>query len=233
MPVAIFLMVGYSECLFLALAIPAWHAATRGRWWRAALLAGLAGLVRPTGVLLLPALVVMALTGPPGRRLANAGKSCCAVAGPGAYEIYLKLHTGSWTAFTQAQAAGWQNHVVTPVHALRTTYWAAFEHPFSAGYAFELQLELGAMAAMLLATMAFLARNRWPEAVYCGLAMLTIATDTWYEVGTRTVLVLFPIWVALSHLDARRPWLRYLYLSLSAPLAAICGLLFLSGQWTG
>jgi mannosyltransferase PIG-V len=46
-PAAIFLMAGYAECLFLALAIPAWHAATRGRWWRAALLAGLSGLVRP------------------------------------------------------------------------------------------------------------------------------------------------------------------------------------------
>ena len=46
-PAAIFLLVGYAECLFLALAIPAWHAATRGRWWRAALLAGLSGLVRP------------------------------------------------------------------------------------------------------------------------------------------------------------------------------------------
>jgi hypothetical protein len=233
MPVAIFLMVGYAECLFLAFAIPAWHAATRGRWWRAALLAGLAGLVRPDGVFLLPALFVMALTGPRGRRLANAAKSCCAAAGPGAYEIYLKVHTGSWVAFTKAQAVGWQNHVVTPIQALKTTYWAAFQHPFSAADAFEFQLELVAMAAMVLATIAFLWRNRWPEAVYCGLAMLTIGTDTWYEVGTRTVLMLFPIWIALARLDARRPWLRYIYLSVSAPLAAIVGLLFLSNQWAG
>ena len=44
---AVFLMVGYAEVLFLAFAIPAWHAAARGRWWRAALFAALAGLVRP------------------------------------------------------------------------------------------------------------------------------------------------------------------------------------------
>ena len=62
-PAAIFLMVGYTECLFLAFAIPAWHAAARGRWWRAALLAGLSGLVRPDAVFLIPALAVMALTG--------------------------------------------------------------------------------------------------------------------------------------------------------------------------
>ena len=62
-PAAIFLMVGYAEALFLAFAVPAWHAASRGRWWRAALLAGLSGLVRPDALFLIPALVVMALTG--------------------------------------------------------------------------------------------------------------------------------------------------------------------------
>ena len=62
-PAAIFLMVGYAEALFLAFAVPAWLAASRGRWWRAALLAGLAGLVRPDGLFLIPALVVMALAG--------------------------------------------------------------------------------------------------------------------------------------------------------------------------
>ena len=50
-------MVGYAECLFLAFAIPAWHAAARGRWWRAAALAGLAGLVRVDAVFLVLALV--------------------------------------------------------------------------------------------------------------------------------------------------------------------------------
>jgi hypothetical protein len=66
-PTAIFLMVGFAECLFLAFAIPAWHAVTRGRWWQAALLAGRSGLVRPRRCLLVPALAVMALLGPAGR----------------------------------------------------------------------------------------------------------------------------------------------------------------------
>src|SRR5262249_55186419 len=109
-PAAIFLMVGYSEALFLALAIPAWLAPSRGRWWRAALLAGLAGLVRPDAFFLIPALAVMALAGhyqpdrpddpdsqaasrlrEPGRlRLANAATACAALVGPAAYEIYLR-----------------------------------------------------------------------------------------------------------------------------------------------
>ena len=70
-------MVGYPERLFLALAIPAWHAATRGRWWRAALLAGLSGLVRPDAMFMTRLGSWMAWTGLRGGRLANAGKACC------------------------------------------------------------------------------------------------------------------------------------------------------------
>ena len=126
-PAAIFLLVGYAECLFLAFAIPAWHAAARGRWWRAALLAGLSGLVRPDGLFLIPALAVMALTGPRGSRLANAAKACCALAGPAAYEIYLRVHTGTWEAWTRASGrlgpapdpagAGAENHLVGRIPA--------------------------------------------------------------------------------------------------------------------
>ena len=113
-PAAIFLMVGYGECLFLALAVPAWHAASRGRWWRAALLAGLSGLVRPDAVFLIAALAVMALTAPYGTRLASAARSCCALAGPAAYLIYLRVRTGSWQAWARAKQAGWDLHLVTP-----------------------------------------------------------------------------------------------------------------------
>jgi hypothetical protein len=215
MPAAIFLMVGYAEALFLALAIPAWRSAVMGRWWRAALLAGLAGLVRPDALYLIPALAVMALTGPRGHRLANAVKACSALAGPAAYEVYLTVH------------------LATPLSALKTSWWAAFRHPFSAAVAFEHQLELGAMAVMVLATLAFLAFRRWPEAVYCGLAAVSLGTQTWYQTGPRTVLMLFPICVALAAADARRPWIRYAYLSVAAPLAVLVGLLFLAYQWAG
>jgi hypothetical protein len=232
MPAAIFLMVGYAECLSLALAIPAWHSATRGRWWSAALLAGLAGLVRPDGAFLICALAVMALTGPRGQRIANAAKLSYAAAGPLAYEVYLSAHTG-WDTWRKANQAGWGLHTVTPVKALKTTWWAAFGHPFSAAYAFEFQLELGAMAVMVLATLVFLLARKWPEAVYCGLPALALGTQTWYQTGFRTLLVLFPIWVALSALDVRRPWVRFTYLSVCAPLAAAVGLMFLAYQWVG
>jgi len=256
-PASVFLMVGYSEALFLALAAPAWLAAVRGRWWRAALLAGLAGLVRPDGLFLIPALVLMALTGsyrpdqrsgpggqldagssPAGRvpvrqRLANAAAVCTAVAGPAAYEVYLRVHTGSWMAWSDALRSGWDLHLSTPAQALRTTWWAAFRHPFSASTAFEFQLELGVMAVMLVAAVAFAATRRWPEAVYCGLAIVALGTSTWYQTAPRTLLVLFPVWVALARLGERWPAIRYAYLAVSTPIAVVLGMLFLSGRWAG
>jgi hypothetical protein len=259
-PAAIFLMVGYAEALFLALAVPAWHAATRGRWWRAALLAALAGLVRPDGLFLIPALVVMALTGsyrphqPPGPggqldadslpgegglhvpvmlRLRSAAVACAALAGPAAYEVYLRANTGSWMAWSHAFQKGWDLHLVTPAQALRTTWWAAFRHPFSASTAFEFQLELGMMAVMLVAAVAFAAAKRWPEAVYCALAVVALGTSTWYTGAPRTLLVLFPVWVALARLGERWPGIRYVYLAVSAPIAVVLGMLYLSGMWAG
>ncbi len=101
-------MVGYTECLFLALAIPAWRAAARGRWWRAALLAALSGLVRPDAVFLVAALAVMAAHRPARVPSWPRGeKWCCALAGPAAYEIYLMMHTGSWQAWATAKQVGW------------------------------------------------------------------------------------------------------------------------------
>ena len=87
------------------------------------------------------------------------------------------------------------------------------------------------MAVMLVATLAFLWWRRWPEAVYCGLAALALSMQTWYQSLSRTLLVLFPIWIALALLDARRPWVRYVYLGVSVPLASVVGLLFLTNQW--
>ena len=244
-PAAIFLLVGYAETLFLALAVPAWLAARRGRWRRAALLAGLAALVRPDALFLIAALAVMALSGGrdtpsgPGShvpwpdRWANAATACLALAGPAAYVVYLRAATGSWLAWPHSQQAGWDLHLVTPAQALRLTWWAAFRHPFAAGTAFEFQLELGAMAVMAAASLAFAVGRRWPEAVYSGLAVLALGTSTWFQACPRTLLVLFPVWVALARLDTKWPWIRYAYLGASAPLAAVVAMLYLAGQWAG
>lgn len=235
MPAAVFLAVGYTESLFLAFAIPAWREATRDRWYRAALLAGLAGVVRPDGVFLTAALAVMALTtrGRRWDRLLNAATACLAVTGPAMYESYLWASTRTWNAWSGAMQAGWDLHQVTPVTAFKNTWWASFGHPYGADFGWEFQIEFASMAVIVLATLLFLWRRRWPEAVYCGLAAVSLGTETWYTTSMRTLLVLFPVWIALSRMEARRHWVRSAYLWVCAPLAAVVGLLFLAYQWAG
>jgi hypothetical protein len=96
-----------------------------------------------------------------------------------------------------------------------------------------MQLELASFAVITLAALAFLLARRWPEAVFCGLAAAALGTQTWYTTSARTLLVLFPIYVALARLEVRRPWVRHVYLAVCAPLAAAMGLLFLAYQWAG
>lgn len=232
-PAAVFLMVGYTESLFLALAVPAWRAASRGQYGRAALLAGLAGLVRPDGAFLAAALAVMALTGPRDRRLRDAATACLALAGPAAYEVYLRAATGSWGTWRKAMQAGWNLHLATPPAAFLATWRAAFRHGYPAWWAGEMQLELASFALIVLAALAFLCCRRWPECVYCAVAATCLGTQTWYTTSMRTLLALFPVYVALARLEAGRPWARHLYLSVCAPLAAVVGLLFLAYQWAG
>jgi hypothetical protein len=143
------------------------------------------------------------------------------------------VRTGTWNAWASANQAGWFLHTVTPVQALKATYRVAFQHVFVGGVAFEYQLEIAVEAVMVLAALAFLCWRRWPEAVYCGLPAVAIGTQTFYQSGPRTLLLLFPLCIALASVEARRPWLAYLYFCISTPLAAVMGLLFLAGQWTG
>jgi mannosyltransferase PIG-V len=63
-PAALFLGAVYSESLYLLLTLGAFLAAVRGRFVYAGIAAGLAMLTRPTGVMLLPALALIAWRAP-------------------------------------------------------------------------------------------------------------------------------------------------------------------------
>ena len=234
-PTAVFLTVGYSESLFLAFAIPAWSAARRGAWIRCGLYGSMAAFTRPDGLFLIPAFVIMALTRPMGARRWRALLGITlSLVGPAVYELYLRSETHSWSAWSQANQAGWNLHYVGPWQAVKTSYWGAFQHPFGGEFGFMEQLEILCLAVMLVAAVGFALRRRWPEAVYCGLAVIGLGTQTWYQSVPRTMLIMFPIWVALAQLTRARAlaWANA-YLAVSGSLAVVLGLLYLGGQWAG
>ncbi len=232
-PAAIFLAAGYTEALFLALAATSWLSVKNGRWVAAAALAGIASVVRVNGLFLCVAVAIEVLRRADGRRLRSMLAFVPALIPLACYEIYLRLRTGSWLAWSHAEQLGWQRQLTNPVSTFTTTWTAGFGHEFSAPTNFVFQLEIVAVAIGVITTVALLWYRRWPEAIYSGLTIGALATSIWYESVPRALLLLWPLWCGLGAFAARRPWIGKAYLAVSVPISVAIALLFMSGNWAG
>jgi hypothetical protein len=126
-PAAIFLAAGYTESLFLALAIPAWLAARRRHWVLAGVLTALACTVRVDGAFEAAGIAVMfLLSRPKAQDWVRAAALLLPVAAVGAYFAYLKDITGDWLAWSHAEAQGWLRRLTNPVTAFRNSWSDAF-----------------------------------------------------------------------------------------------------------
>jgi len=234
-PAAFFLAAGYTEALFLALVLPAWLAARRGRWWAAGLLLAGASAVRVNGLFAFAAVAVLFLqTRPRGRAWLRGAPLLVALAPVVAFVAYLHSLTGSWLAWQHAEAQGWNRHFTQPLRAFVNTWRYAFGgRVLPADNAWEYQLELLAMAvgAALLAWL--LVRRRWAESVYVGLSVGSLAASHVYLSVPREMLLWWPLWAALGVWTVRRPWIRTVYLTVCAPLMFTVSYLFLMGLWAG
>jgi hypothetical protein len=108
-PTSLFFGAVYSESLFLLLAVAAFLAAERGRFWQAGAIGGLALLTRSAGVALVPALVVLAWRAP-DRRRAIAGVAVT----PALFALYpllLAAWIGQPLAFLEAQRVVWERRL--------------------------------------------------------------------------------------------------------------------------
>lgn len=230
-PAAMYLVVGYSESLFLALALPAWMAARRRNWPLAGLLTAFAGLVRVNGLFLGAALICAALASERGGRLRAAGWACLGALGPGLFEVYLWAGSGSWTAWLAANRNGWGLHFVGPWKSFTTTWNMAFGHVLAPDRAAMFQIEIACMAAGVALALLLAWRRAWPEAAYCALTFAALGTSTYYQSVPRALLVSWPLYLLLARASGRRAWIGQIYLWACAPLAAIAAAYFFLGQW--
>jgi Mannosyltransferase (PIG-V) len=108
-PTTLFLFAVYSESLYLMLSVGAFLAATRGHWGRAGLATGFAALTRVSGVMLLPALAVLAWRAT-NRRGAFVR---LAVSLPimAAWPLYLGIAYHRPFVFLTAQRTGWDRRL--------------------------------------------------------------------------------------------------------------------------
>ena len=215
-PTAIFTAVGYTEALFCAAAFWAWERARADHWAQAAVLAGLASTLRVSGVFLVGALALLALTWPAARHrrlgeriraaLVRGAWLLVPIAVVGAYAVHLWMLTGSWTAWFSAQEAGWQRTMTLPWESVRATLEAVRPGGYADqnGWGTMFRLELVAFAVGLLTTGWMLRRRRWAEAGWVGVQVLAFSLSPWLMSVNRAVLLWFPTWVILGEV-AERP----------------------------
>ena len=219
-PTAVFTVVGYTEALFCAAAFWAWERARADRWAQAAVLAGLACTLRVSGLFLIGALVLLALSWPPVRdqRLGERMRAALVravwllvpVAVLVAYAWYLWTLTGSWTAWYSAQQAGWQRTLTLPWESVRSTLQAVRPGGYadSNGWGLMFRFELVSFAVGLLTTGWMLRRRRWAEAGWVGVQVLAFSLSPWLMSVNRAVLLWFPTWSLLGELAERTPIAR-------------------------
>jgi hypothetical protein len=232
-PYAVFLFAGYSEALFLALALWGWLCARQERWVAAGLLVAGASTVRVSGAFLACGLVVHYLVVRRGHVRADAAALLAPFVAVAAYFGHLWAITGDpWRWFT-AQQVGWGRRTTPPWEALGTTLRAAFDGAQGAEYAWSFRAEILAVTLGLALTVVLVRRRSWGEATYVGLSVGALATSTYYLSVGRATLLWWPLFVLLALEGVRRPWLHTAYVAVSAPLMALLVLTFTAGRWVG
>jgi Mannosyltransferase (PIG-V) len=241
-PTAFFFLAPYSESLFLWLSVTAFLSARSDRWWLAGLAGAGAALTRSMGILIAPALLVMALERPghgapePGagalpaepRRTPRAARvlaSASVALGPILYFAWWQAAHGDLLAPLDAQQA-WQREAAFPL----TTLWRAAAlalgiEPLgrATGYWLIDLLVVGVIVAAVVLGWRSLAP------AYLTYAGLSLAVPLAYPFPPRPllsmprfVLVVFPAFWALADAAERR---RLPHTLVIASFAAGLGLL--------
>lgn len=233
-PQAVFLFAGYSESVFLALALPAWLLARRGEWAWAAVLTALSAGVRITGLFLAIALVVEYLVGQNGRRRvgwAPMGWLLLPAVPLLAYTVYQHGRTGDWLAWQHAQEKGWSRKLTNPIDAFKTTFNSGFRTDWEFTLAFRIEVVAALVGVILV--VALLVLRRWPELVYVGLQLAALMLSSYYMSIGRATLLWWPLWIGLGVVGVRRPAVYAGLMALSIPFAALLLITFTSGGWAG
>ena len=232
-PTAYFLHIGYTESLFLALALGAFLAARRRVWWAAGVLGALASLTRLNGLLLVPALAFEALAEyrESGRRFrrewlwvgfAALGFVCY-------LGINLKVQ-GHPFAFMEMQERHWQKTLAWPWAGVVSTLGNTLRRQPSEAQMVGWQ-ELFFLALGLGCTAWCWLRWRTSYAVWMSLNWLLFASTKFLLSVPRYTLVMFPVYVIFARAAAARPAWGWVITVWSLLFMALFITRFVQGFW--
>jgi xanthosine utilization system XapX-like protein len=195
-PSAFVLSMVYAEALFLLLVAICLLALVREWWTIAGVAAGLAGLVRPNGLVLILCCgwaAVQAIRRHRSWRAATA--PLLAPIGTLAFFSYLQVHTGDWLAYVHTQKRGWDQGFDFGISNVRTLLAVIADRRLGF-YTLMLAVCMLAIVAMLY----FLVRWRMPAPILIyvvgivGFALLSSNTTS----VPRFLLTAFPVLIPIA-----------------------------------
>lgn len=237
--------LGYTEGLFLLLAIGMFLAARRGLLPAAISLGVLVGLCRPNAIVLAAPLAAAVLPAMREawreRRFRTLGCQAAATASPllghAAYLLYLQLAFGDWRASQIAQAKGWDAAVTVNWEVLREKIPTVGLRLFDRPEVFREYVSWSWLIALFAVAFALVAL--WEGRARPWHAVLLVATmglylfirqlnGPVYSIG-RFAAQLFPIYTALALFAEQRAWARPVTLAACTGLATVTTLLLFAG----
>jgi Dolichyl-phosphate-mannose-protein mannosyltransferase len=233
-PTAYFLHIGYTESLFLALALGAFAAARARCWWAAGLLGGLAAMTRVNGLLLLPALVFEARA-----EYAESGRGrgplgwlwlLLVVAGFGVYLFINWWVLGDPRAFLDAQGNYWYKSLTWPWVGVGEAWNAVWGRAPSDAQMVGWQELFFVLLGLGMTVWAWL-RLRTSYAVWMTCNWLLWTSTKFVLSVPRYTLVLFPAFILLARLRASRPVWGAAVVVWSLLFLALFAARFAQGYW--
>jgi Gpi18-like mannosyltransferase len=225
-PTSYFLHIGYTESLFLMLALSCVLAARKRRWALAGLFGALSCLTRANGLMLIPALIVEAAHQYWTMRRWQWSWLWITVVGLG-FGVYLlinKYAAGEAFAFMAIRAEVFRISLAWPWTGVSDALASMNRNPSQAeiiGIQEFLFIVLG-----FVCTLVSWVKLRPSYSVWMTCNWLLVTSVTFVSSVPRYALTMFPIYILLAMLAARRVWLAILtfwsilYLSFFASLFA-------------
>lgn len=227
-PTAYFLHIAYSESLFITLVIGCMLAARKRAWALAGTLGALACLTRVNGLVLIPTLLVEAYLQYSRTRRIDWRWLWIGATGLG-FVAYLFLNyrvTGDPFAFSKIMEEHWYKKVTSPWVGVYGV-WQRIPH-FNLTEGLH---EFVFIAFSFICTVWSWVKLRPSYAVWMTLNWLLITGTAFVVSVPRYCLTLFPIFILLARLAAKRPLAGYFATAVSLLLLGLFATKFAHGTW--
>jgi hypothetical protein len=229
-PTAYFLHVGYSESVFLALALACILAARVQRWWWAGVLGAFCWMTRGVGAVLVPTLAVEATQQYWARRCWNRQWFWIAVV-PAGFAVYLFINWhvgGNPFAFVQTRKVSFDQSFALPSVGIRQALWALYPTPREAEMVGVQELSFAALG--FICTIISWIKLRPVYAMWMTASLLLFISVNFLQSIPRYTLTMFPIFILFALLGRNRFWAGVLTVW-SLLLFALFAVLFAHGEW--